>query len=67
MFRGACVILLALPLSVCVGLYVGIRANEIAWETQRFRTYAELQNSMFGWKIAGLASLALLTIRVLMG
>jgi hypothetical protein len=66
MLRGACVTLL-LPLSAFAGVYVGIHANEIAWETQRFQSYAELQRSMFGWKIVGLASLALLTIRVVMG
>jgi hypothetical protein len=60
----ACAFTLMLPVSISVGMHFGRHANEVAWETERFDTYAELQSSMRRWNIAGLVALGLLGIRV---
>lgn len=64
MFGGACLIIIALPVALIVGLYFGIRANEVAWATQRFETHAALKRSMFRWNIAGALAVALLATLV---
>jgi len=65
MYRGACLIVLALPVALVAGLYFGIHANEVAWETQRFENYTALKKSMLRWNIAGVLLVVLLVIRAL--
>lgn len=66
MYRGACLILIGVPVALVAGLVVAIKANQIAWETQRFQNYAELQKSMLGWNIAGVIAVALFVAGALM-
>lgn len=53
--------------SLLVSLYFGFAAKQIAWETGRYTTYAELEKSMRRWNIGSLiAAGALVSLVVLL-
>lgn len=58
--------LLVVPVSILVGLYFGLNANEVAWATERFVTYAELKRSMLRWNIAAALAIGLVVIVIMM-
>jgi hypothetical protein len=57
---------LVLPVAILAALYFGLNANEVAWATERFKTYAELRKSMLGWNIAGALAICLVVIAKVM-
>jgi hypothetical protein len=54
-----------LPVAVVAALYFGLNANEVAWATERFQTYAELRRSMFRWNVAAALAICLAIIVIL--
>jgi hypothetical protein len=60
--RSPCALLIAFPVALSISFHTGRRANEVAWETDRFDTYAAMQRSMLRWNIAGVLAVGLLVI-----
>lgn len=56
-FFGA---LIASFLGLVFSIYCGFEAKQIAWDSDRFTTYAELDRSMRRWNIAALLFVVLL-------
>lgn len=52
--------------SFLISLYFGFTAKEIAWETGRHATYADLERSMRRWNIGALTIMGLLIVLILL-
>jgi hypothetical protein len=59
-FLGTVGVLVSLFFGLVTSIYFGVEAKQIAWDTDRFKTYAELERSMRRWNIAALVFVVLL-------
>ena len=54
-------------ISLVVSLYYGFAAKQIAWETGRYKSYAELQKSMRHWNIGALSVMGVAVVLIVLG
>ena len=52
--------------SLIVSLFCGSVANQLAWETGRYRTYDELNRSRRRWNIAALVTVGIVVLLILL-
>jgi hypothetical protein len=52
--------------SLLISLYYGFAAKQIAWETGRYETYAELERSMRKWNVGAFIVLGVLVVLVVL-
>jgi hypothetical protein len=57
---------ISMIVGLVVSLYCGFGAKEIAWETGRHATYADLERSMRRWNIAALVFAGILVVLFLL-